>query len=69
MIAMPYYRALCVVQVGKGTREATEVYHARLDRLWVPTRPGDASGGDATRMPVEGLTIGMALRCRDGAGA
>jgi len=44
-------------------------YHALRERLWELTRPGETRGGDATRMPVDGLTMGMALRCRDGTGA
>ena len=42
----------------------TDLYQARRDKLWAGTRLGDERGGDETRMPVEGLTIGMALRCR-----
>ena len=79
MIAMPHYRTeekkrfvLVVRVVGRGMQRvfdrATGLYQALRERLWVPTRPGDARGGDETRIPVAGFTIGMALRCLDGTG-
>jgi len=62
--------ALCSVQYRRWVGGGQELldYQALRERLWVPTRPGDDSGGDDTRMPVEGFTMGIALRCRDGTG-
>lgn len=44
------------------------IYHTLLDRfeLGCGILLGDARGGDATRRPVVGLTIGMAFRCLGG---
>lgn len=60
---------MCRGGAGSGWGSGVVGYHALRERLWDPPRPGDASGGDATRMPVDGLTIGMALRWREGTGA
>ena len=51
-----------------GRSRESHVYQALRERLWVPTRLGEDSGGDDTRIPVEGFTMGIALRCRDGTG-
>lgn len=44
------------------------IYHTLLDRfeLGWGILLGDARGGDATRRPVVGLTIGIAFRCLGG---
>jgi hypothetical protein len=49
--------------------EDSGVYHTLLARLEVGILLGDARGGDATRRPVLGLTMGMALRCLGGSAA
>lgn len=52
---------------GTRTKEVV-VYHTLLDKfeLGWGILLGDARGGDATRRPVVGLTIGMAFRCLGG---
>lgn len=58
-VALPDHRAAVASVLSKDAGwEIGQVYQARRDSVW---RFGD--GGDATRMPVVGLTIGMALRC------